>query len=214
MPTPSWTRTVIGLFAGIILAISLITGQSIDRNGLRWLSAATGVVIVLLLIYDRWAWRWPLVRKGAELAGRPVVHGTWKGMLDYERDADDQPGSIRFYLAIEQSFSSVRVRGYVSTSESYSLTATIERPMPNRRQMVYAFRSEAPYTSRDSNRPHDGTAVLALAGIPVEEINGSYYNDRLRRGTIKLTEYSPKVAESFNQAEHLNYEAARRSAKP
>jgi len=209
MPTPNWTRTVIGLFAGIIFLTSLITGQSIDKNGFRWFSIATSGVVLLLLIYDKWVWRWPLIRRGAELAGRPVIHGTWKGILTYERDVHDQPGSIRIYLAIDQSFSTISLRSYVSTSESYSLTATIERPLPTRRQLVYAYRSEAPHDSRDTNRPHDGSAILNLVGIPVEEIDGSYYNDRMRRGSLKLVEHCPKLAESFNHAERQSYKTGR-----
>lgn len=203
MPTPNWTKAVIAIAAGAIFLIALVTGQTIDKVALRWLSLVTTGVILLLLAYDRWVWRWPIIRKVAEFAGRPVIRGTWKGQLEYERDADDKPGSTIFFLVVDQSFSNVQVRAFVSTSESYSLTATIARALPTRRQLIYAYRSEAPYTGRDENRPHDGTAVLALIGIPVEEITGSYYNDRQRRGTIRLTEHRSKLAESFEQAERI-----------
>ncbi len=205
MPSQNWIKAVIALFAGIIFLISTLTGQSIDQNGLRWISSAASAVILLVLIYEKWVWRWPVIRKLAEWAGRPVVHGTWKGELSFERDANDQPGAIPLYLSINQTFSAVTVRAFVATSEAYSTTATIERPMPTRRQLVYAFHSEAPHDGRDNNRPHDGTAVLAIVGIPVEEITGSYYNDRARRGSIKLTEHCRKLVESFSQAERQTY---------
>lgn len=205
MPSQNWTKAIIALFAGMIFLISTITGQSIDKNGLRWSSSAASAVILLILIYEKWAWRWPGLRKLVEWAGRPVIHGTWKGELHFERNAEDQPGTIPIYVSIDQTFSTVRVRAFVATSEAYSITATIERPMPTRRRLVYAFHSEAPHDSRDNNRPHDGTAVLALIGLPVEEIAGSYYNDRTRRGSIKLTEHCGKLVESFSQAERQTY---------
>jgi len=112
-------------------------------------------------------------------------------------------------LAVDQSFSSVQARAFVSTSESNSPAATLARPAPTRRKLIYAYRSEAPYTGRDDNRPHDGTAVLALVGTPVQDFAGSYYSDRLRRGSIRLAEHSPKFAESFAQAERLAYSTGR-----
>lgn len=210
MPTPNWTKAIIALFAATIFLIALLTGQSIDQNGWRWVSAAATGVVLVLLVYEKWAWRWPLIRLAAEWAGRPVIHGTWKGELHYERDAKDEPGSIPIYVAVVQTFSTVRVRSYVSTSESYSLVAVIERPVPTQRQLVFAYRSEAPHAERDSNRPHDGTCILSIVGIPVEEMIGSYYTDRLRRGSITLAEHCGRLAESFGQAERQSY---RRTAR-
>jgi hypothetical protein len=205
MPTPNWARAVIGLFAGVILLIAAVTGDSLDRNFLRWLSIATSAVVLLLLIYEKWAWRWPLIRKGAEWAGRPIIHGTWKGELEFESDQHRRRGTIPFYMAIDQTFSAVRIRSFAETTESYSLTATIERPAPTRRQLVLAYHSEPPHDARDDNRPHDGTCMLSLVGIPVEEITGSYYNDRMRRGSIRLTEHTKVVAESFAHAQRQTY---------
>jgi len=205
MPNANGARAAIAIFAAVMLGIAALTGGSLDKNFLRWASAAASVVVLILLIYEKWAWRWPLIRKGAEWAGKPIIHGTWKGELHYERDANDQPGSIPFYMAVDQTFSTVRVRSFVRTSESNSMTAAIDRPAPKRRQLVFAYRSEAPHHARDGNRPHDGTSVLNLAGIPVVEIRGSYYTDRLRRGEIVFAEHAGKVAESFSQAELLDY---------
>lgn len=205
MPTPKWARAVIALFAGAIFLIATVTGESIDKNGLRWLSMATTGIVLLLMAYDKWIWRWPFVRKLAGWAGRPVIHGTWRGKVDFERDADDQPGSETFYLAVTQTFSTVCIRAFVAKSESYSMAATIERPVPNHRQLVYVYRSLAPHNERDTNRPNDGATAFNIVGIPVEEIAGSYFTDRRRRGTVSLTEHTKKIAESFNQAERQTY---------
>ena len=204
-PSSSWIRVVIGLFAAIIFGASLITGQSIDANGLKWIAGASSVVIMLVFVFDRWAWRWPLIRNVVELAGRPHIHGTWKAILEFEKDATGNPGTIVGYFSIYQTFSGVRIRGYFSTSESSSLTATIDRPQPSQKRLVFAYKGEAPHGKREQNRPHDGLAILSIIGNPVESISGSYFTDRGGTGRILMDEYSPVVSESFEQAGRRQY---------
>ena len=124
MPTKNWTRIIVALFASIMICISLITGDSIDENGTRWISGVSGAVILLLLIYDRWAWRWPILRKIAEYSGRPVIRGTWKGTLEYVSNEDAQPGSTNFYLSIYQTYSSLTVRGFLTRPSHTHLPQT------------------------------------------------------------------------------------------
>jgi hypothetical protein len=205
MPSKNWTKAVIGLFSAIIFAASVFTGESIDKHGLQWISGASSAVILLLVLYDRWVWRWPLVRRLSALAGHPVIHGTWKSELAFERDVNGQPGTLTCYFSVYQTFSSVQVRGFFTTSESRSLTARIDRPQPNQIQLVFAYRSEAPHSKRNDNRPHDGTTMLNIISRPVEALSGSYYTDRGGAGTIKAVEYSKKLSESYDQAARRQY---------
>ena len=205
MPTKNWTKAVIGLFSAIILTTSVFTGQSIDKHGLQWVSGASSAVILLLVLYDRWIWRWPLVQKLSELAGHPIIHGTWKATLAFERDANGRPGTLTCYFSIYQTLSGVQLRGFFTTSESQSLTASIDRPQPNQYRLVFAYHSEAPHPARNQNRPHDGTAMLNIIGRPVESLIGSYYTDRGGAGTLKLTGYTKKLSESYDQAASRQY---------
>jgi hypothetical protein len=205
MPSKNWAKVIIALFALIMLGVSLITGESIDKNGIRWISGASSAIILLLLIYDRWVWRWPLVRKIAEYSGHPVVRGTWKGTLEYSKDGDGRPGVTDIFMSIDQTYSTIVVRGFVGTSESHSLSASIDRPISNQRRLVYAYHSGAPHAKRNQNRPHDGTALLNIVGIPVEAISGSYYTDRGGTGEIVLTEHTFKLSESYKQASARKY---------
>ena len=206
MPSKNWTKAVIGLFSAIIFATSVLTGESIEKHGLQWISGASSAVILLLILYDRWIWRWPFVRKISTFAFHPVIHGTWKAELAFERDANGQAGTLTCYLSVYQTFSSVQVRGFFTTSESRSLTARIDRPQSNQTQLVFAYRSEAPHGKRDTNRPHDGTAMLNIIGRPVEALDGSYYTDRGGTGTIKAVAYSKKLSESYDQAARRQYQ--------
>src|SRR5438874_2103486 len=103
MPSANWIRIVIALAAAGILALSALTGDSVDEQGLRWLGSVTGGVTLLLLAFDRWLWRWPLVRWVTELTGSRVIHGTWRGTLTYESDAEGRPGSHPLFMAVHQT---------------------------------------------------------------------------------------------------------------
>lgn len=210
-PSPNWIRGVIGLFAAIMLLISLATGGSLDANFLRWASGAASAVVLIVLIYERWAWRWRGIRRAAEWAGRPVLHGTWRGELSYERGADGNPGTIPFFMAVDHTFSTIRIRSFVATSESNSLSAAIVEPARRKRQLVFAYRSAAPHDARDTNPVHDGTCDLNLVGIPVEEVVGSYYNDRLRRGSIHLAGVESEGCGVIRPGSTASYQDIRRS---
>ena len=207
MPSPTATKIVVALAALLAIGVSFATGKSIDQEGYKWISGIAGVIGLLALAYDRWIWRWPIISKIAEWKGRPVLHGTWKGTLDFERDADGNPGSIDFFMTVRQTFSQIEVHSYVSTSESHSTSATLEQPSKGQRLLWFTYRSEAPALSLDTNRPHNGATKLHLVGSPVKEIHGSYWNDRCRRGEIRFTERSKKPYGSFAEAEAGTYKA-------
>ena len=205
MPSPTWIRVVIALVAGAMLSLSALTGDSIDKQGLRWLGGVAGGVTLLLLAYDRWIWRWPGVRVLSELSGSRVIHGTWQGVLQYERDADGIAGQHAIFMAVSQTYSSVKLRCYFPTTgtESVALVAAVE-PDSHRHVLRYIYRSEAPAPERDRNRPTEGTVELRLVGRPVEEIVGSYYAERNgARGTIVFTGHCKKVAGSGGHAERM-----------
>lgn len=206
MPSPTWIRIVIALAALSMLALSALTGDSIEREGLRWLGAVAGGITLLLLAFDRWIWRWPLVRKLTELGSTRVIHGTWRGTLRYAADADGAPGEQPIVMAVHQTYSTVQVRCYFPTnnSESWSLASSIERGA-HRHVLRYIYRQQAAAPDRDLNRPTEGVCELALVGRPVDEISGSYYAERGGKGTIAFNGYSRKVAGSGSQAQRLSY---------
>lgn len=206
MPSPGWIRIVIGLSAGLMFILSALSGDSINEQGLRWLGGVTGGVTLLLLCFDQWIWRAPGVRRLSELAGHPVIHGTWLGVLEYQRDGEGNPGVTEIYVAIRQTFSSVSVRCYFpkTRAESWSLTASF-RANDHRKDLHYIFQQQAPAPDRDHNRPTQGACELAVAGRPVVELVGSYYAERGGKGMIAARDFSPRLAGSLAEAERLSF---------
>ena len=207
MPTSAWTRTVIFLAAGLMLALSVLTGDSIDKDGFRWLGGVTGAVILAVLAFDRWLWRTPIIGRICEIAGHPNIRGTWRGVLDYERDGEGNPGTTEIYLAVIQTYSYVSVRCYFpkTGAESSSLTAALI-PNDHRHDLHYIYRQQARPPELDTNRPTEGACQLVVADRPVRELTGSYYAERGGKGRIDAREFSPRVAGSLAQAEALGFE--------
>jgi hypothetical protein len=208
MPSPSWIKVVIALLAAGMVALSWLTGDSIDEQGLRWLGGLTGAITLLLLVVDRWAWRWPLARAITERLGYPVLHGTWEGRLEYEADELGRPGSDSVYMAIHQTLSAIKIQTYFGRtgSTSRSLSATLV-PGTHQHILYFIYFSQAAAPNRDTNRPHEGAAALSIVGKPVEEIAGSYFTDRRRRGQLQFTQRSRKVAGSYEQASRLEFKS-------
>jgi hypothetical protein len=206
MPDARWIRIVVLLAAGLMFLLSVATGSSIDENGLRWLGAVTSGVTLLLFAFDRWIWRWPGIRTLVELGGARVLHGTWRGVLEYQADGEGQPGSQPIYMAIHQTYSKLKVCCYFPTkrSESWSLAASLD-PDQHRHVLRYIYQQQAEAPDRATNRPTQGACELVVVGRPVEEIGGSYYAERGGKGRIRFDGYSRKLAGSGLNAERLSY---------
>lgn len=198
-------KNAIVLYSVLIFVLSFVTGQSIDDNLFRWLSGVTSVVILVWVAYDKWLWRVWVFKYAAWFLRIPILHGTWKGKLKYKRDENGNSGEADIYVAINQTFTSVSVRSFFKKpSASKSMTAKIEEE-PDRKKLVYMYKSEAPYGKRDANRPHDGAVVFDIVGNPVKKLLGSYFTDRKGAGTVTLDEYSSVLTENFDDAEKLDY---------
>lgn len=205
-PTANWTKVSIGIFAGIIFICSLVTGVRIENEVYKWTTTAMSAATLLVLAFDKWIWRWPGIRAVINyLRMPPVLHGTWAGEIQYDNDSRGNSGKVPIYLVIRQTFTDLKIISYASTSESNSLTAEISKSEHGNRQLAYVYRTIAPYGTRKGNPSTDGLAILGIVGSPVRELSGSYFTDRGGSGRIVLNTHSPKLAESFTDAERLSH---------
>jgi hypothetical protein len=108
-------------------------------------------------------------------------------------------------MTVQQTYSDIEIHSYVSTSESHSMAAKLERPSRGQKVLWFIYRSEAPILGQATNRPHHGGVKLNLVGSPVNEIHGSYWTDRRGRGELRFSGYSKKPYGSFAQAQAGTY---------
>lgn len=202
MPSSSWTRIVIGAAAAIALVIVWATTGEVELGFARAIVTATSVVIIGLLVFDRWLWRYAPFRW---LVGRPVLHGTWKIILrtTHKPRADEE---IEGYLVVHQTYSTIRVDGLFEISNSECLSADLALD-GSRCTLNYIFRSEARSRHREGNPPSRGAASLRVGRKPERHLEGDYWMERESRGDIRSVGYSTKLYGTFASAQAGEFSA-------
>lgn len=203
MSSSTGTRIAIFLSAAIALVAVWVTTGKFDLTYTKAIVSASSVVIMGLLAFDSWAWRfWPfrlIVRK-------PILHGTWKmeQRTSYEPRANE---TMEAYLVIDQAFTGIRqIRGLYEISNSYSLTADLS---VDRSQCTvsFIFRSEAGTMHREGNPPSRGASVLQVGRRPSLHLEGDYWMERGTKGSVKSVGYIRKLYGTFESARSAEYEA-------
>jgi hypothetical protein len=200
VPSPNWTRIVIGLAALVSAIVVLATGGTVDINLAKAVATASTVVILLLLAFDKWLWRWPGIRR---LHGRPVVHGTWKTELktSYEDRKDEV---IACYLVIDQTYSRIWARMLFDRSRSSSMSGDLVRES-GRCVLYYVFRSDKQALEPATNPPSRGAADLTVAIEPSPHLEGDYWMEVGTKGRVRTTGYTRTIYETFAGARQGEY---------
>jgi SMODS-associating 2TM, beta-strand rich effector domain len=200
VPTANWTRIVIGLAAVVAISIVWATRGTIDVTYAKALVTASGVVVLFLLAYDRWAWRWPPFRW---FTRRPILHGTWKAELrtSYPARAHE---TIECYLAIAQTYSQICVDVLFDRSSSRSMSGDLVLE-GGRWVLYYVFHTQADALHREGNPPGRGGAALVVAREPQVQLAGDYWTERDTRGTVRTLGHTAKVYTTFEAARAAAY---------
>jgi hypothetical protein len=204
MPTSTWTRLVIALAAAITLGIVWATSGKFDTAYAKAIVTATSAVILLLLAFDRWLWRYPPFRWAVS---RPVLHGTWKmtQRTTYEPRAHE---TMESYLVVHQTYSTIRVNGLYAISDSQSLSADLAVDR-SRCMLSYIFRTDAHTMHRAGNPPSRGAATLKVGRKPQLHLEGDYWMERGTRGSVKSMGHTPKTYDTFEAAHQATYKPHR-----
>lgn len=200
MPSSNWTRIVIGLAALIALGIVWATSGKLDFTYAKWLVTATSVVILLLLAFDNWLWRY---RPFRWLIHRPIVQGTWKTELrtTFEHRADE---FIEAYLVIRQTYSRICVDMLFDRSSSRSMSGDLVTE-GGRCVLYYVFHTHAHARHRDGNPPSRGGAALVVGREPRTHIEGDYWMERGTRGDVRTVGHNPKTFDTYSSAQAAEY---------
>jgi len=200
MPTASWTRIVIALSAMVWALILLSSGEELKASWARSAGLAASIVVLLLLAFDRWLWRLPILR---QLTRRPVLHGTWKTELrtSFGQRANE---NIEAYLVIRQTFSRIVVTMLFDRSRSGSMTGSLVEEN-GRRVLYYVFRSEKQTLARDGNPSSRGAAELIVATTPSLHLEGDYWMEVGTRGQVKSVGHSRKLYDTYQAASKAGY---------
>jgi SMODS-associating 2TM, beta-strand rich effector domain len=213
--TSSQTWTIVGIASLIWLSLSIV--GTTNGGGLSVVWSLKDVIPALLSgawVYERWLWRFsPIHRVG--LIRTPVVIGTWKGDLasfwtDPTTGERRDPKTV--YLTIEQTATTVSVRLLTNESASEQVAGMMSKTEAGHPALSYTYRNRPELRFREGNISpiHYGSALLEIVGDPATALVGSYWGDRKgSRGEMRFTKHAAEIAQTFNDAERLQYKAPR-----
>lgn len=160
-----------------------------------------GALVLILLIFDKWAWRWPIFK--GWLVRRPDIRGTWLMKLSsnwIDPDTGNRIPTKSGFVSVSQTYSRLNIRVMTEESTSDSLaTQLVERPDGSfELAAVYLNIPKAEFRHR--SEMHHGGMLLILEGDPTERIEGNYWTSRASTGDMVLSERRPEILTAYQSA--------------
>ncbi|TAJ20334.1 MAG: hypothetical protein EPO65_04065 [Dehalococcoidia bacterium] len=201
MPNATWIRITLATAAIAVLVSTWWKTGETDIDAARQVLSVSGVVILLILAFDSFAWRWPLIRL---LSRVPVLHGTWKAALrtSYPGRADEL---IECYLVVRQTYSTIRVDLLTDRARSRFVSGALVRE-PGAIVLNYIFRYEADALNTEGNPPSKGAADLTVGQRPALHMSGDYWMERGTKGTIQTVGHAHALYDTYDSAQTGEYE--------
>lgn len=190
------------LIAAIVWGILLILkGTSLSIKLFDPFSTVTGVLVVILGFFDKWAWRWKIFYPW--LVSTPYLQGTWKGQLisDWLDPETKQPiAPIEAYLVIKQSFSSLHANLLTKESSSELLSGEVVKNADGTWSVVGIYRNTPKLLIRDRSPMHHGGIILRVKGKSPVGLEGQFWTDRGTKGELYLSGHNKNTFFDYGTA--------------
>jgi hypothetical protein len=199
-------NSVIIIVAIVWGALLLLQGTPLTLNFFKPLTDISGILLILLGIFNKWAWRWRIFYPW--LVRKPNIQGTWKGKLTSDwKDPQTQKraDSLEVYLVIVQEYSTVNAFLLSRESRSELLSGEIIKKVDGSYQFIYVYRNTPQLLLRENSPIHFGSVILDIAVNPKFSLEGEYWTDRGSRGQMEFDSFSKVRFSSFEDAIHGKY---------
>lgn len=193
-------RAIVVIVSVVFVVGSWITTGAPNTSLFSLFSLAVLVCTVLLLLWDRWVWKWKLVQAFPGVSRD--LSGTWKARLEsfwIDPSTGKRPAPKTVYLVVRQTSSTASVTLISDESKSKSSLARVVEENGSW-LLHYVYTNEPRLELRGHSPIHHGSAVLTVTGSPVKRLEGGYWTDRDSKGQLKLTKRSRKLAGDFEEA--------------
>lgn len=167
------------------------------------LSIVVGALSILLLVFDRWAWALPGIRR---FTNRPDLRGTWMGVIRPSRvhsDGEQHQFPIEAFIVIRQTFTAVHLRLITRESMSVSLLASLTEEQDGTSKVNGIYRNIPAQSVRSRSPIHHGGLILNIGGPPPTFMFGHYWTDRQSQGELEVKWKSKECAADFETARVL-----------
>lgn len=193
-------RAIVFIVSLVFVIGSWITTGAPNTSLLSFFSVAVLVCTVLLLLWDRWAWKWKAAQAIPGVSRD--LSGTWQARLEsfwIDPATGKSPEPKTVYMVIRQTSSTASVTLISDESKSKSSLARVVKE-DGSWLLHYVYTNEPRMEVRGRSPIHHGSAVLSVTGSPAKRLEGGYWTDRDSKGQLKLTKRSNKITEDFEEA--------------
>lgn len=191
------------LFAALVSGFVLVvSGVAVKVEWLTSMSATIAVTSLLLLVFERWAWRLRLLR--GWFVEKPDLNGTWQMTLVStwrNPETGEQVPEKVAYLVIRQSYAHLSLRLMTDESASELVGSSIQRAEDRVCRVTGIYRSEPRLAVRSRSPIHFGAIMLIVEGDPPKSLSGQYWTDRRSDGEFKSLGHISEACGTFDEAQ-------------
>lgn len=192
---------LIGIIAALWAILLIVAGNSITMDFFRPLSTVTGILVVLLLIFDKWLWKITILHPW--FVSIPDVSGTWNGKIisSWKDEKTGEPiEPINAYLVIYQTYSNINIRMITKESKSDLLSGNIIQNQTGPDKIAGIYNNIPNLLVRDKSPIHFGGLLLEIHNGEKTILEGEYWTDRDTRGTLRFDKRVRKTCDNFTNA--------------
>lgn len=177
-----WTTAILLVIRSLLSWSDLInlweSGQIISfcYTIFGFIGEAIGTTAVIMYIFNKWAWRWKLLRF---IHNHPILSAQYTGYFISDYDQKKRTCT----LLIEQTFLKTSVECKTKESQSGSITASFNI-LQGRPYLVYTFQNEPHAEIQNISPIHYGTTMLNVSNVL--NLEGNYFTGRNTRGSMHL----------------------------
>lgn len=177
--------TVIVLAAAVWGGSLWVLSIPVDASYLKPFSLTVVVVTVILSVFEKWVWRcWPVYY----FVSVPDLRGEWDvEILSTYKGETSIPTAIHGTATIKQTFSTLSIRISTKSSDSALKAERIVASADGAVEIYGVYQSEPDIHLRGSESEiHYGAFRYVVKDSPATLMTGTYWTDRITKGSIKL----------------------------
>jgi hypothetical protein len=194
-------------FAAVIWGgLLILDGVSVSVSWFKPFSTVTGLIVLLLTVFDRWAWRSSFLHPW--FVSTPNIQGTWKGYITSswkDPNTRERIQPIEAYLVILQTLSSIQIRLITRESCSDLIVGNIFQEISGIYSVAGIYRNIPNILNRNINPIHQGSILLHVQSDDHIILDGEYWTDRSTKGVLRFVDRSEKIVNDFSQASSVSF---------